>query len=62
MSSIDLKASTVVAEKAKETFLEIKDLRKTMPQSTRAQKDELEEMIKEAKSRWWDEVKIYMQR
>lgn len=49
----------IVAEKAKETFLEIKRLRKTMPQFTRTQKDDLQSKIKETQDKWWDEVKIY---
>jgi hypothetical protein len=52
--------SNLVAQKARETFIEIKRLRKTMPQFTRGQKDELNAKIKEAQDKWWEDVKPYM--
>jgi uncharacterized protein HemX len=58
-SNID---SDIVAEKARETFNRIKMLRKTMPQFTRSQKDELKAKIKEAQDQWWEEVKQYMRK
>jgi hypothetical protein len=35
----------------------IRNLRKTMPQFTRAQKDALEAEIKKLKDQWWQDVK-----
>ena len=52
--------SAFVAEKAQETFLAIRKLRKEMPRFTRAQKDELKYKEKELKDQWWDDVKPYM--
>ena len=52
----------IVAQKARETFLAIRQLRKTMPQFTRAQKDELETKIKQLQNQWWLDVKDYMRK
>jgi hypothetical protein len=52
--------SDIVAQKARETFNEIKLLRKTMPKFTRAQKDKLEAEIKKLHDKWWEDVKQYM--
>ncbi len=52
--------SDLVAQKARESFDVIKNLRKTMPKFTRADKDELERRIKEVKDQWWEDVKPYM--
>jgi hypothetical protein len=56
----DEKSAQIVAQKARETFYRIRDLRKTEPQFTRAQKDELERKIKEEQTKWWEEVKGFM--
>jgi len=53
---------SIVAERARETFLEIKRLRKTMPQYTKVQRDEFEIKKKELEDKWWDEVKGYMRK
>jgi len=50
----------VVAQKARETFLAIRKLRKMMPRFTRAQKDELQAKTKELQDQWWDGVKDLM--
>ena len=49
-----------VADKARETFLKIKKLRKAMPKYTKSQRDELEAGIKKLKDEWWQEVKHTM--
>ena len=49
-----------VADRARETFLEIRKLRKTLPQFTRAEKDELERRIKLLQDQWWDDVRDRM--
>lgn len=54
--------SDIVAEKARETFQKIKALRKTMPQFTRLEKDELESKIKELQDQWWEDAKSYMRK
>lgn len=46
-----------VAEKARETFLQIRRIRKTRPNFTRAQKNALEAEIKQLKDQWWQDVK-----
>jgi hypothetical protein len=46
-----------VAAEARKTFLAIRQLRKTMPQHTRVEKDALEKKIKELQDGWWEEVK-----
>lgn len=43
----------VVAERARETFLRIRELRKNSKAFTRAQKDELEKQIVELQNQWW---------
>ena len=55
-----LKKVHLVADKARETFLNIRGLRKTTPQFTRAQKDELTRKEKGLQDQWWKDVKGYM--
>lgn len=50
----------IVADAARDTFSAIKELRKSMPQRTRAQRDELERRIKELQDRWWQDVSPLM--
>ena len=50
-----------VAQKARETFEAIKELRKNMPQKYKWQRQELELDIKELENKWWEEVKGTMQ-
>jgi len=57
---VDKEKVRFVADKARDTFLEIKRLRKTMPQRTKAQRDELELKIKEEHEKWWTEIKHTM--
>jgi hypothetical protein len=52
--------SDIVAREARETFLKIRQLRKTMPQFTRAEKDELQRTIDRLEDEWWNAVKVYM--
>ena len=47
----------IVADRARETFMAIRNLRKTMPQRTKAERDALESKIKELQDSWWTEVK-----
>lgn len=54
------KDAEFVAQKAREVFLEIRQLRKTEPQFTRAQKNELERKIKQLKDQWWEGVEPFM--
>ena len=49
-----------VADKARETFIKIKKLRKARPKYTKPQRDELEAEIKKLKDEWWEEVKHTM--
>jgi len=56
----DEEKARIVAEKARETFLKIRELRKTESQFTRSQKDQLEAKIKKLQAGWWEEVKQYM--
>ncbi len=51
---------SIVAQKARDTFLNIKKLRRTMPHFTRAQKDQVDFIVKVLQDRWWEEVKPYM--
>ena len=51
---------SIVAQKGRETYLAIRELRKTLPQYTRGQKDELTRREKELQDKWWEEVKPYM--
>lgn len=46
----------LIADKARETFLAIKKLRKETPQFTRVQRDSLELGVKKLQEAWWDEV------
>jgi gas vesicle protein len=52
----------IVAEKARETFNNIKKLNKESAKFTKNQRDELATKIKEEKDKWWDEVKDLMRR
>jgi hypothetical protein len=52
----------IVADKARETFLKIRELRKTLPKYTSAQRKELEDKIKASQDEWWEEVKEYMRK
>jgi hypothetical protein len=52
--------SKIVAEKARSTFDTIKQLRKTAPQFTRKEKDDLAEGIKKLQDQWWEDVRSYM--
>jgi hypothetical protein len=52
--------SKIVAEKARSTFDAIKQLRKTAPQFTRQQKDDLAAEIKKLQDQWWEEVGMFM--
>ncbi len=52
----------IVAQKAKETFLHIRELRKTHPMRTKAERDNLKNKIKELQDKWWKEVNPYMQK
>lgn len=45
-----------IADKARETFNTIKELRKT-PARTRAEKDALEAKVKQFQDQWWTDVK-----
>lgn len=60
MDLLEKEKSDIVAKKARETFEEIKKLRKTMPQKFGWQKEELEKNIKELQDKWWQDVKHLM--
>ena len=53
---------TLVAQRAKEVFLEIRSLRKSMPQRTRVQRDEFEAKKKELERQWWEYSKPFMKK
>ena len=57
-----MEPAEIVGKKATETFKAIRELKKTMPQDRRWQKDELERKEKELKDKWWEEVKPLMQK
>lgn len=47
----------IVAEKSAEAHRKIKELRKILPQTNRAEKDEFERQAQELKDEWYEEVK-----
>lgn len=51
-----------VAEEARETFLKIRELRKTLPTRTKAQRDDLEKKIRDEHDAWWERVKPSIKR
>lgn len=57
---VDENPYTIVADKARETFLEIRRLRKTVSQFTKSQKDGMKRKEKELQNQWWENVKAYM--
>ena len=52
--------SAIVAQKARETFEAIRELRKSMPQNFLWQRMKLNEKIKELQDKWWEEVRPLM--
>jgi hypothetical protein len=53
--------SEIVAQKARETFEAIRELRKEMPQDRKWQRDKLEVKIKQLQDEWWEDVKQYFE-
>jgi len=47
----------LVAERARATFNAIRELRKTAPQFTRQQREDLAEGIKKLQDCWWEDVR-----
>jgi len=53
---------SIVAQKARETFEKIREVRKTMQNKFKWQRDELEAKVKELQDEWWMEVKPLMKK
>lgn len=52
--------ATLVAKKAREIFLEIRSLRKSMPQGTRVERNKFEAKRRELEGQWWEYTKPFM--
>ena len=51
--------SDIVALKAKITFEKIKEVRKTMPNKFKLQRDLIDAKVKDLQDEWWEDVKGY---
>ena len=51
--------SDIVALKAKITFEKIKEVRKTMPNKFKWQRDLIDAKVKDLQDEWWEDVKGY---
>jgi hypothetical protein len=53
----DKEKAHIVAQKARDTFLRIKELKRVSPKHTAVQREEMKVKEREMQDQWWEEVK-----